>query len=242
MKKTVLSMLKTGIPFFCLSFCFVLGFGLFGTVFFEVMMRVSESHAENPKTFEMAFLMALIAFMAVSMLFGMLFLQRHFETAVGMSRTRKSFFTGSLVCSFVTAVCGAIALYLSALTEQLRLRYWWSEYPCESGYFAAFTPMVLVFSLFAFTVLAQFIGTLFLRFGKTAFYIIWVVWMIGSFTIPRAMDDLEKGQDTVFSNIGLTLRQILSGLPLFAWLLIGAGVLCGFLFLSYRIMLHQQTK
>lgn len=241
MKKTVLSMLKTGIPFFGLSFCFVLGFGLFGTVFFEVVMRVSESHSENPQTFEMAFLMALIAFMGVVLLFGMLYLQRHFETAVGMSRTRKSFFIGSLACAFVTAVCGVIALYISALTEQLRLRHWWSGYPCESHYFASFTPMVLVFFLFAFTVLAQFIGVLFLRFGKAAFYVIWILWMVGCFTIPRAMDDLKEERDTLFSNIGLTFKQIITGLPLFAWLLIGAGVLCVFLLISYRMLLRQQT-
>lgn len=241
MKKTVLSLLKMGIPFFTLSFCFVLGFGLFGTVFFEVVMRVSESHAENPKTFEMAFLMSLIAFMGVALLFGMLFLQRHFETAIGMSRTRKSFFAGSLACAFATSLCGTAALYLSALTEQLRLTYWWNGFVCESRYFAAFTPMTLVFFLLAFTVLAQFIGVLFLRFGKAAFYVIWLFWMAGCFIIPRALDDLEKEQDTLFSNIGLVLKQIISGLPLFAWALIGTGVLCGFLFISYRMLLHQRT-
>lgn len=234
-------MLKTGIPFFSMSFCFVLGFGLFGTVFFEVVMRVSESHSENPETFEMAFLMALIAFMGIALLFGMLLLQRQFETAVGMSRTRKSVFIGSLACAFTTSLCGTAALYFSALTEQLRLRYWWSGYPCESHYFAAFTPMVLIFFLLAFTVLAQFIGVLFLRFGKAAFYVIWLLWMIGCFIIPRALDDLEKERDTLLSNIGLTLKQFISGLPLFVWLLTGAGVLCVFLFISYRILLRRQT-
>lgn len=242
MKKTMLTMLKSGIPFFILSFCFVLGFGLFGTVFFEIVMRVSESHAASPETFEMAFLMSLIAFMGVAFLFAMLHVQRNFETAVGMSRTRRSFFAGSLLCAFTTAVCGCAALYLTALTEQLRLKHWWSAYPCESGYFAAFTPTILAFFLFAFTVLAQFIGVLFLRFGKAAFWVIWFLWMVGAFTIPRAISDWESEQNTVLSHIVLTLKQIISSLPAFTWSLIGTGVLCLMILISYRMILHQRVS
>ncbi len=235
-------MLKTGIPFFSLSFCFVLGFGLFGTVFFEVIMRVSESHAENPETFEMAFLMSLIAFMGVAFLFAMLYVQRNFETAVGMSRTRRSFFAGSLLCAFTAAVCGCAALYLSALTEQLRLKHWWNAYPCESNYFASLTPTLLALFLFAFTILAQFIGVLFLRFGKAAFWVIWVLWMVGAFTIPRAISDLENERHTVMSHIVLTLREIISWLPAFAWLLISTGFLCVIALISYRMLLRQRVS
>lgn len=241
MKKTVLPMLRQGFPFYLLSFFFVLGFGLFGTVFFEVIMRVSESHAEEPKTFEMAFLMSLIAFLGLIFLFSMLVVQRHFQNAVGMSRTRKSFFAGSLLCSAVAALFGMAALFISALTEQLRLRYWWSGYPCESSYLAAFTPAVLLFFVFAFVVLSQLMGALLLRFGKLAFWVLWVLWMVCAFLIPLISDDLEEKRHTLFAAVGHAFIQVIASLPIFAWLLIGTGILCILLFLSYRMILRQQV-
>ena len=241
MKKTIIPMLRQGFPFYLLSFCFVLGFGLFGTVFFEIVMRVSESHTEEPKTFEMAFLMSLIAFMGLIFLFSMLMVQRHFQSTVGMSRTRKSFFAGSLLCSAVAALFGIAALFISALTEQLRLRYWWSGYACESRYLASFTPAVLLFFLFAFVVLSQLMGALFLRFGKLAFWVLWVMWMVGALFFPIIKDDLEEKRHTVFATVGHIFTQVITSLPLFAWLLIGTGVLCILLFLSYRMILRQQV-
>lgn len=241
MKKTLLPMLRQGIPFYFLTFFFVFGFGLFGTILFEVTMRLPEGRGENPQTFEMAFLMSVIAFMGVLFLFAMLIVQRNFQTAVGMSRTRKSFFAGSVLCALVSAVFGIASLFIVSLTEQLRLRYWWSEYPCESKYLESITPAVLFFFMIAFVVLSQLMGVLFLRFGKLAFWVMWLAWMIGCFTIPRIVDDMKEERDTVFSGIGHMVRQIVFGLPLFAWLLIGTALLVLLLFLSYRILMRQQV-
>lgn len=241
MKKTLLPMLRQGIPFYFLTFFFVFGFGLFGTIFFEVLMRVSEVKSENPQTFEMAFLMSIIAFMGVIFLFAMLIVQRNFQTAVGMSRTRKSFFAGSVLCALIAVVPGVAALFIVSLTEQLRLRYWWSEYPCESKYLESITPAVLLFLIFAFIVLSQLMGVLFLRFGKLAFWVLWFAWMFSCFIIPRIKDDLDEERDTVFSGIGRVVRQIVFGLPLFAWLLIGTALLVLLLFISYRILMRQQV-
>lgn len=241
MKKTVLFMLKQNVPFYILCFFFVLGFGLFGTILFELIMRRSVVTAsENPQTFEMAFLLSLVAFMAGTFLFSLLAAPRNFQAIVSMSRTRKSFFAGSLLCSFASALSCIAALSISAATEQLRLRHWWRGYSCESHLLASFTPAVLLFSIFAFIVFSQFTGALFLRFGKLAFWTIWTAWMIGSFFIPRVMDDLEEERQTVFSLIGRAVLQVFSALPFFVWLLLGTGILCGLLFLSYRMFLRQQ--
>lgn len=241
MKKTVRFMLKQSVPFYLLSFFVVLGFGLFGTILFELIMRLSiVTTSEEPQTFELAFLLSLIAFGAVTYLFSMLVVPRQFQSVVGMSRTRESFLAGSLLCSFVSALSGIAALGISAATEQLRLRHWWNDYPCESHLLASFTPALLLFSVFAFVVFSQFMGVLFLRFGKLAFWAIWLVWMIGAFFIPLVMDDLEEERRTVFFYIGRAVLQVFSALPLFVWLLLGAGCLCGLLFFSRRMLLRQQ--
>lgn len=241
MKKTVFPMLRQGVPFYIISFFFVFGFGLLGTAVYEVAMRVSLVNAEDPQTFEMAFLMSLIAFMGVIFLFAMLVVQRNFQTAVGMSRTRKSFFAGSVLCALTSALFGAAALFIVSLTERIRLRYWWSGYSCETNFRKYITPAVFLFFVFAFVTLSQLLGVLFLRFGKLAFWVLWFVWMIGCFTIPRVLDDLDKERDTVFSGIGHMIRRIASGLPLFAWLLIGTVLLALLLLVSYRILMRQQT-
>lgn len=241
MKKTLLPMLRQGIPFYILTFFFVFGFGLFGTIFFEVLMRVSEVKSENPQTFEMAFLMSLIAFMGVIFLFAMLIVQRNFQIAVGMSRTRKSFFAGSVLCALTAAVPGVAALFIVSLTERLRLRYWWSEYPCESKYLESITPAMLFFFIFAFVVLSQLIGVFFLRFGKLAFWVLWFAWMFGCFIIPRIKDDMDEERNTVFSGMGHMIRRIVFALPFFAWLLIGTALLVLLLFISYRILIRQQV-
>lgn len=241
MKKILLPMLRQGIPFYFLTFFFIFGFGLFGTILFEVTMRLSEVRAENPQTFEMAFLMSVIAFMGVLFLFAMQIVQRNFQTAVGMSCTRKSFFVGSMLCALVSAVFGIASLFIVSLTEQLRLRYWWNEYPCESKYLESITPAMLLFFMFAFVVLSELMGVLFLRFGKLAFWVLWLLWMIGCFSIPRILDDMDEKRDTVFSGIGHMVRQIVFGLPPFAWLLIGTALLVLLLFISYRILMRQQV-
>ena len=241
MKRTLLPMLRQGIPFYITTFFFVFGFGLFGTILFEVTMRLSEVKAENPQTFEMAFLMSVIAFMGVIFLFAMQIVQRSFQTAVGMSCTRKSFFAGSVLCALVSSIFGVAALFIVSLTEQLRLRYWWSEYPCESRDLESLTPAVLFFFMIAFVVLSQLIGVLFLRFGKLAFWVLWLTWMIGCFIIPRVKDDMDEKRDTVFSGIGHIIGQIVTGLPLFAWLLIGTAFLAVLLLISYRILMRQQV-
>ena len=241
MKKTLLPMLRQGIPFYFQCFFFVLGFGLFGTVLFEVIMRVSEVKSEDPKTFEMAFLMSLVAFMAIIFLFAMQVVQRNFQTVVGMSRTRKSFFAGSILCALVSAVFGIAALFIVIMTEQLRLQYWWGGYPCESRFILSFTPAVIVFFVLAFLALSQLIGVLFLRFGKFAFWVLWLVWMVSAFIVPRIIDDVDEERHTVFSGIGHIVIHVISLLPFFAWLLIGSGFLLVLLFISYLLLMRQQV-
>ena len=65
--------------------------------------------------------------------------------------------------------------------------------------------------------------------------------MIGCFIIPRVKDDMDEKRDTVFSGIGHIIGQIVTGLPLFAWLLIGTAFLAVLLLISYRILMRQQV-
>lgn len=244
MKRTLLSTLRQGTSFYVLTPCLILGFGLFGTILFEVTMRVSvtaESHLETPTTFEMAFLMSMMGFAAFVFLFAMQYMQRQFNNAVGMSRTRREFFIGSLLCASLSAVLGIVSLYVVAWTEQLRLRYWWGGYPCETGFLVSFTPPVIIFFMLAVIVLSQFIGVLFLRFGKLVFWVLWTFWMLGAILIPRIIDDVEEDRQTTFSGIGHAVVRIVSSLPLFAWLLIGTVVLAGLLVISYRMLMRQQV-
>lgn len=241
MKRTIFSMLWQNALSYLFTVCFTLGAGLFGTVLFEVPMRLSGVYEEAPTTFEMAYLMALTGFFACILFFAMQRVQRAFNDTVGMSRTRKDFFIGSTLSAGIAAFLGIMSVLLVGVTEQLRLTRWWSDYPCETSFLQSFDlPYLLLFWL-VFVVLSQFIGALFMRWGKRVFFVFWGLWMFSSIIIPRVKDDMQEERRTIFSQLGCWCREIASLFPPEAWLLIAVLLLLALLTLTWRLFRRQQV-
>lgn len=222
------------------NFILVLGGGLFGTMLFEIIMRLTVASEENPTTFEMAFLMGLVVYVIVSFIWGIAYTEQYFNNIVGMGRTRKSFFIGYTLTTLLTAFSGIIALYLIYITEHLRLRLWWSEYPCETNFAVFFTPAIFCWIAVMLCILQEFWGFLILRFGKKAFWALWAICMILSLGIPRIRDDITDGRNSVLANFGYQCLNLYQCLPLTVWLLILSGI--GLILFAVTYYLFQRQK
>lgn len=97
--------------------------------------------------------------------------------------------------------------------------------------------LVLVLIL---TAAATFFGTLILRFGKKAFWVLWCLWMAGTLGVPAMLGAAKNTPGSILGIIGTFLINVFGGLAsgtiiiilLLIWLICLAG--------SYTILRKQQ--
>lgn len=237
MKHTILGQLQLSRLYYLLSASLIIGGGILGTLLFEIIMRVENAHSEEPTTFEMAFLIAAICGLIVLFSSSMSGIGMSFNRTVGMSRTRKGFFIGYTISCFLNSCICGISLLIVFLTEQWRLKTWWSAYPCETNFGVIFKPANFILMILLFTAAQELIGYLILRFEKKAFWVLWALWMLGAIGIPRVMGDIEEQVDSPLAAFGLSFSRAISGIPGIVWYIAGlaATFLCiGISYLGFR--------
>lgn len=233
MKRTILGQLRLSRMYYILSASLMIGGGIFGTIIFELMMRLEEVHSEEPTTFEMAFLLACLFGLIVLFSCSISGIGTKFNQTVGMSRTRKGFFIGYTISSFLNSCICGISLLIVSITEQWRLKTWWGAYPCETNFHALLTPSNFFLSILLFTAFQELIGYLILRFERKAFWVLWVFWMIGAIGIPRVMSDMEDHIDSPLAVFGTSVSKAFSRIPGSIWYLAGIAVAFIFIMISY---------
>lgn len=201
MRRALKAQLKLYQALIIRNFIIVFAGGLLGTVVFETIMRLSEIHQEFPTTFELATIASFFTCL-LTILYTTITMEQHFNNAISMSCSRLYFLIGHYLCSLLHLLTGALAIVLTYYMERLRLRAWWSAYPCETNFSVFFKPMPFIICLILCIILEEFLGYLFLHYGKKAYWAIWILYMVGLLLIPRIKDAMDKHQNSLLARIG----------------------------------------
>ena len=162
-----------------------------------------------------------------------------FGNAVTMSRTRKQFLLGHYVVSMVClTACVLVALLLCVLDVTVGTRLLGSD-PVDLSFL--YQPLYYVAFVVCGTVLANFFGALIFRFGRTAFWVLWAIWMFCSLVLPRMAKNAGESE-TLLTLAGRYFMNFFTGLSLAGWSVVGLlatlAAFCATLLLMHNQQAH----
>lgn len=209
-----------------LMLAFEAGAFLFGFILFSVIMRFSDESTYFAMGTVMGAMMALI-FSVVQSLSGM---QIYFNVEISMGMTRKQFLVSYLMTCFCANILNMVLLVGLNALENTLLRTIYAGLTEEIN----FLPYLIRWAFPAAVLLAVyggFCGTLLLRFGRKAFWIMWVLWMFGCLGIPKISDAVTENPESVYGKIGVFLGDVLRGISPNVWItaacVLGIGAFAG---------------
>lgn len=94
----------------------------------------------------------------------------------------------------------------------------------------------------ALTVIGGFCGTLVLRFGKKAFWVMWAIWMIVCLGGPRAAEAVSESPDSLFGKMGLAIEMLVERVPLNLWILLAIVLVLACGIGNYLMIRRQQVS
>ncbi len=162
-----------------------------------------------------------------------------FGNAVTMSRTRKQFLLGHYVISMVClTACVLVSLGLSMLELFVGTHLLGGGDVADLQFL--YQPLYYVAFVVCGTVLANFLGALIFRFGRTAFWVLWAIWMFCSLVLPRMAKSAGESE-TLLTLIGRFFSKFFTELSLAGWSVIGlVGTLVAFV-ATLLLMRNQQV-
>ena len=238
MIQSIKKQMKISIADWGIGLAFTAGCVVFGLIFIWIMKAVGSIEPEDEALITMAFgIFGAGIFIILYMGFTMLM---NFNLQVGMGCTRKDF----VVSYYVTGTRGSLVLVLFVvLTAAAEQMVYTRMYGAE-----AITDMVSAIlkwgipAAFALPAVSSMCGALVLRFGKTAAWIIWGIWMIGCLGFPNLAEHISEMQDSAVGRVGTGIVSMLKNLPGSAWtiLILLAGAVS--LALEARLLLRQEVQ
>lgn len=165
-----------------------------------------------------------------------------FNYAVAMGRTRKGFLPAYMAAAFLSLLALCLEMKLLNFLEGLKLRLMYpmleSEDPTE---FVMRWKCLLAIALIG-TAVGIFIGTMFIKFGKAALCVCWIIFMAVCIGGPRLLEVCLHHPDNVFAEavvnvFGALAKQGSAVLP--AVIIICAAFLFG---ISYLLLKRQQVR
>lgn len=214
----------------------MIGSSLIGAVLFQIIVRADKSVTSY---------FALGTFIGCMMLIIYAFVMAagvavYFNTEVSMGCTRKEFF----MSYFAVCVIGNIfAVILLVLICRAETTIYDRIYPAL-GREIDLLPYLLRFGIPAaigLVVVGVLCGTLVMRFGKKAFWIIWGLWMFGCLGIPRIHEATDEAPKSVFGMIGNKAMGMFRGIPVNIWIFAAVAFCLVSFVISFHIIRKQQV-
>lgn len=191
----------------------IFGAGIFGIALFGVIALLD---AETVSYFPLGTLMAMIAALLYEMIMPMANLGNTFDVEVSMGCTRKQFFISYCVINIVSMLLCVACIMCLNLGERFLYRQIYVHMEEEIDLF----PYLLRWGLPAavvIPVLAGFCGSLMQKFGRTAFWILWAIWMVCCLGLPHLE---EASENSVLGQIRIRLMQCAEAVSMQVWILL----------------------
>lgn len=164
----------------------------------------------------------------------------YFNMEVAMGCSRKEFFFSYYLTGFVMNGVYAIIMAIMCIIENAlgRMLYPGMENDIDLLYYIirGGIPAVVVL-----TVIGGFCGTLVLRYGKKAFWVLWAIWMVLCLGGPRISDAVSDAPDSVFGKIGTAVEVLLESVSVNIWILFGAAIVAACGVADFLMLRRQQV-
>lgn len=195
----------------------VLGF-LFGEILLFLIMFLDD----NPGPwFCMGTAIALVMLLVTTVLFYGVGYTGAFSLALSMNCTRRRFVLGYSRRVLAHLVLGYLVVLGLYRLELLIGGAAFSDYPLEAE-FGFLTDWRFVLAGIAGMLLsALFVGAMFGRFGRKAGLVVYLVWMLFCFVVPKIFTT-EPGGEGVFDQAALLTQNALLRMPVAGWVTLGA--------------------
>lgn len=191
----------------------IIGSGLIGAVLFQIIMRTDKSITSYVSLGTLIGCMIAVIYTFI-MSAGM---PIYFNLEVSMGCTRKEFF---LTYFAVCVMENIFALIFLAILCRIENTIYARVYPALSGKINLL-PYLFKFGIPAaigLVIVGGLCGTLVMRFGKKAFWIIWGLWMVGGIAIPQIHEAQTEAPNSVFGIIGNKAMGMFRGIPGNIWI------------------------
>ena len=215
----------------------IVGSSAVGQILHWIMIRSDET---TETCFAMGTVMALM--MTVIFLLIMTFSQlaTYFNAEISMGCTRLHFYVSYYIFSAAFSVIGVLVVMGLNLIENQMLEMIYPTLPNE----IYFMPYLVKFGLPAAVLLPMvsiFCGALMMRFGRKIFWVMWALYMFAVLGVPAIMEYAEEAPNTIYGRIGTVIQGILKGIPVNAWICLGAVVVLVSFVGSWMLLRKQQV-
>lgn len=160
----------------------MLGMFVFGTILHDVIMVTGD---EADSVFCMGSFMALIVMFMMMFFFAGIHMVQIFNYAVAMGQTRKQIFPMYTLASFVTFLVLEAMLMLMNVLERWRLGLMFPGLEIEDFFMDVLDVRYMLAFALVGTAIGVLLGSSISRFGKTAFWVWWVLLMAVCIGGPR---------------------------------------------------------
>lgn len=217
-----------------------------GWIFGVIVMSLVLHFGKEQEYFYLGTLMAWIFLIFIALIYSAAGIIGRFHVVTAFGRTRKTFFPAQAIVSILFVLAGCLEIELLMQIEKNWYLFAYPDLMLESSQRGVMLSMQNnpVMAYMIITVgLSNLIAVLILKYGKKAFWVVWVFWMIGSFTIPPILSGMiMRKADSYWGRIGIWITEFLKG---FTYPVMAAGTIAICLLLlgaSYLIVRKQQVN
>lgn len=171
-----------------------------------------------------------------------------FELAVKMGVTRRGFLIGEALFALIAAVSVMVTAALLMLLEipvgMLVAEEWLTDGFALTFEVAAFIPWYIWAALpFVVVILGMFAGAVFSRFGRTAFWVLYLVFFTPVWLGSPIADILESGDtSTPIAQFIISAAQVLSAVPGGVWIALGCLIPAALAAFAVWSLMKQEIK
>ncbi len=215
-----------------------LGVFLFGSLLLGLVTYFGSDEPDYT-VFRLGTVMAWIIFCFISIGMGMFGMSCYFNWHVGFGRTRKSFFICDVTTEFCWNLISLIIIWALSFAEGGILKLFYSSYQEDSkGLWGMWLGYMIPVLALLLSVVRELTGTLIMRFGNKAFWVMWGIWMIICF-VPGKIASNKNGA------LGKMIERITAwiiGMSISGWAIIGLVFVILMLAVSWLLMRKQMVK
>lgn len=159
-----------------------------------------------------------------------------FNLAIGMGVTRKKFIPAYFASTLLMLVAESLFIYAAYFLERWEINTFYSQWPYEKGIEYLIFSRYMILGLFLVAAAQIFFGAIAMKFGKKAFWILWILMMTFSILPSR----IEKAADGSFlDNLGKVLVHFFSSLNQVTGSLLMFGLIVILLGVAYLLQRKQ---
>ncbi len=212
--------------------------GIIGMILMQVMIRAGD---EGDSYFTMGTAIAILMMGAYILFMEMAQINLYFNTQISLGSTRKEFYLSAIVTNFLIVLLNILLLLGINRLETLLLM---KSFPAMENEVEMF-PWLIRLGL-PIGILLSLAGTLggilLLRYGRKAFWIMWVIWMVGCLFLPRIGEITEEAPDSFLGVIVGSIQKGIVMIPGSAWGILGVAAAILLLGISWGFIRKQQVQ